>query len=532
MKQALHIFAKDARHFWPEIALSVAVTALFAWISPFAWKAQTGPFTPQLEILRPLASLLTILVPVGWWLLITRAVQGESLVGDRQWWITKPYEWPQLLGGKLLFVAVFVAAPFLIAQCVVLEEAGFRWHESLAGLGFDLFLVAATLLLPMVGLAAVTSSFARITLTVLGILIVVIVSIAILASAGGSSGFSPYDDRVSFPSFILLCAAAVVLQYARRRVWRSRLLLVSAPLLLVALSMAFSVQALVAKVYPRAGLGAAGALHVAIDTKGHASPPFPIRSDRLAVAVPLVVSGVGEGYGVQLDGVRATIVASDGRSWSTSWQHASGTFNGGEPSHASIPMEVDRKFFDAERSRPVTLRLNLATTLLRAGTDVRVTIQDRDFPVPGVGICAPVRGQADDPGNVESIVCRSPMRSPRLTGVVVRWDETSCQTGQEEGPGGGAETTMIGNLSDEPAEFGIAPVSVTPIWLGSMNGAESSTDGTVRKYRRVLCPGTLVHFIPYTRMRRAEVDVTLPNYQLPDLKGVGAVGGTIGLRVF
>ena len=127
------------------------------------------------QALRDVAGLLSVLLPVSWWILITRAVQGEKLVGDRQWWITKPYEWPQLLAAKLLLVAAFVLAPFVVAQCVLLEEAGFRWFDYLPGLGFDLVLVIGLMIAPVVALATVTSGIGKVLLTMLGFLILFVV---------------------------------------------------------------------------------------------------------------------------------------------------------------------------------------------------------------------------------------------------------------------------------------------------------------------------------------------------------------------
>ena len=148
MKQALHIFAKDARHFWPEITVSLVITAVFAWTYRYTWMADMVPGIPKLQYLQKLAEIVAGLVPVSWWILITRAVHAESLVGDRQWWITKPYEWPQLLGSKLLFLAAFVLLPFCVAQCVLLEVAGFHWFEYMPGLGFSLVLVLGILVGP------------------------------------------------------------------------------------------------------------------------------------------------------------------------------------------------------------------------------------------------------------------------------------------------------------------------------------------------------------------------------------------------
>lgn len=106
MKQTLHIIAKDARRFWPEIAILIVTTAAFAriypnqWLTPglyavSGWGGFAGPQGLQL-----LATVLAVLVPVSWLLLIARVIHGESLVGDRQFWLTRPYEWKQLLAAK------------------------------------------------------------------------------------------------------------------------------------------------------------------------------------------------------------------------------------------------------------------------------------------------------------------------------------------------------------------------------------------------------------------------------------------------
>ena len=128
MKQTLHIFAKDARRFWPEIAISIVTTAAFAriypnqWLTPglyavSGWGGFAGPQGLQL-----LATVLAVLVPVSWLLLIARVIHGESLVGDRQFWLTRPYEWKQLLAAKVLFLLVFLYLPFVAAQLVLLAR--------------------------------------------------------------------------------------------------------------------------------------------------------------------------------------------------------------------------------------------------------------------------------------------------------------------------------------------------------------------------------------------------------------------------
>lgn len=131
MKQILHIFAKDARRFLPEIVVSLAITVAFTWIYPYQWRSEYigavagGSFFVP-EEMTLLASCLTLLPPVSWWLLITRVIHAENLVGDCQFWITRPYEWPKLLAAKTLFLFGFLYLPLFLAQCVLLIQAGFH----------------------------------------------------------------------------------------------------------------------------------------------------------------------------------------------------------------------------------------------------------------------------------------------------------------------------------------------------------------------------------------------------------------------
>ena len=110
MRQAIHIFRKDARYCWPYIAAVVALTAVHAW--------QASVDTPWPEDYRLYTSdsLIALLMVLAWWLVIGAAVHGECLTGDRQFWTTQPYSWRSLLAAKLLFFAVFLALPVFISD--------------------------------------------------------------------------------------------------------------------------------------------------------------------------------------------------------------------------------------------------------------------------------------------------------------------------------------------------------------------------------------------------------------------------------
>jgi len=135
--QVLHIFRKDARHHWPEILVSLLLLSLYTWHS--ARQAGPAPFfvpgyptTSAFAIV--LAEILPLVLVVAWFFLIFRLVQEESLIGDRQFWVTRPYQWPSLLAAKVLFVVIFIHIPLFFAQCLLLKIAGFPIAPHLAGL--------------------------------------------------------------------------------------------------------------------------------------------------------------------------------------------------------------------------------------------------------------------------------------------------------------------------------------------------------------------------------------------------------------
>src|SRR5215475_2162267 len=104
MKQAIHIFKKDVRYLCLEICLFIALAALFGW-RDYNWS----------EILLPVTAVF----------FIVRLIQGETIPGDTQFWITRPYRWTSLLEAKVLFILNFISTPVLVARIVIVERSGF-----------------------------------------------------------------------------------------------------------------------------------------------------------------------------------------------------------------------------------------------------------------------------------------------------------------------------------------------------------------------------------------------------------------------
>ena len=80
MNQALHIFSKDTRHLRWEILVSLALLAAYLWAAPYEWRQAFGGLGANVVFASEMSLIvgaLTVLVPVSWWLVITRAVQDE-----------------------------------------------------------------------------------------------------------------------------------------------------------------------------------------------------------------------------------------------------------------------------------------------------------------------------------------------------------------------------------------------------------------------------------------------------------------------
>ncbi len=215
MKQILNIFRKDLRRFWRESAVSIALLATYAWNDPRGWAGEGNLvayggigalFTHQL-----LSGLVTVLLPVAWSFLIVRLVQGEALVGDRQFWVTRPYDWKKLLAAKVLFVALTINLPLLIVDFILLAKAGFSPTHYVIGLLWMQLLISLTLILPIATLATVTASVVQMILAALGIVLYMI-GVAALASVIPSSSFSDPADSVELALVLVTCGAVILWQ--------------------------------------------------------------------------------------------------------------------------------------------------------------------------------------------------------------------------------------------------------------------------------------------------------------------------------
>ena len=517
MKQILHILAKDARHLWIEILLSIAVTVAFALACPASWRAVIE-MRPESQIL---VRILELLVPASWWLLISNLIHDERLVGDRQFWLTRPYEWKKLLAAKLLFLLVFLYLPLFIAQCYLLAVAGFSPLSYLPGLLFNLCLISAVVILPLVAIAAVTSNFSHMTLVLLGILLSIAAFTALAVRINLASMTLPWETGVNFVVLICFCGAAIASQYSTRKTRASVLLLVSIPVLIFAIGEFIeSSQPLVDRSYPLSTSAADAPAQFIYSPSGSSGFNNLLTTAarlprQVSIQIPLDVSGVADRSVVIPDAIKATVETADGFRWDSAWQLLFGrNISPGEKT-AHVSFDMPLAVYDRLQSAPLTVHLTLALTQARAGRVTSISLPSGRFSVPDFGNCSPQARPTDPlgvPNEFFRIYCVSALRDPHLTQIqlVAHNQNSTCDAAPTDA--GVPNSTWKGSLSSWPAQFGLSSVQFP---YGVWPSAENYVDRDNSNLH--LCPGTPITFTGYNVVRRAQVAVTIEGLQLPAL---------------
>ena len=494
MNQILNIFRKDTRRFWLEILLSVAIIFAFAAACPNEWKAFHDPSDRQRMAL--ITSSLRLLTLIGWWLLIARVVHAETLVGDRQFWITRPYEWQKLLAAKVLFAVVWIGVPYLLAQSLILAEAGYSPLTYPPGLLLNLLMMSTAFLLPLFSVATVTQNFARLTLTLLACL-AIFVGCTFLTDGIVRSSYTsanPYTNWLLYPLLFCGCVLVIALQYATRRVWVSRTLLIALPFLLALTVAANRRQSLVDRAYPQPG--AASAAPFSVELAPGPNRPIDARSyeGQDYIDLPLRYSGVAEGYVVDAADFKFTLTAADGSQWTSPWQHTQDPIR--SSGTGGLSLQLSPALYDRFKSGPVTLHITYALNRYQADAVATVPYPTRDQAVPGIGICSGDSGYMDD-----TLLCRSALRDPRLTYFTTMWTSAPCSAS----PASSDATSQVGGWHEpENPTFALTPVWIFRSFFYRDDPAHAH-----------VCPGSPLTVTQYHLVDRTQTGVTLTNFVLP-----------------
>jgi hypothetical protein len=393
MQLMLHIFKKDARRLWWEIAVSMAVLAVFAGFDSLRTDA-----VPSL-----IESVLNLAVLAVWAFVAVLVIQGEGPVGDRQFWVTRPYPCGVLLGAKALALVTFIHVPSFAADCAILVARGFNPLGHLPALFAKQAALAIALTVPAAALAAVTRNLVQFVPAA-----VVVAGLAVFLDGTlmppELSWRSPGTAQRIIP---LVCAAVtgaaiLFLQYFRRRTNLARGLTVAALLaaglifVFIPREYVFRTQCVLwgLRIYPQpASMGVVIEKKPVVEQRYQ--PRGLVRTTAL-LSIPVRLSGMDQTpatrgrHSEQLD---LEVVGANGEKWkgpyfSFSWQFSQGRiwFNGlGE---GSIFLMLDRAFYDRVKDAKVTIHGRAGLTFFRLQEPVRMPALSVSTPVPGLGRCS------------------------------------------------------------------------------------------------------------------------------------------------
>jgi hypothetical protein len=505
--QIWNIFRKDLRHHWREIAASLALLAGFVWIEVREWSRHgevalgANAFIDQV-----LPSLVVPLLPISWIFLVVRAVQGESLVGDRQFWVTRPYDWTKLAAAKALFVLTFINLPLFLADIVLLALAGFPPSRYLGGLLWMQAIWIVLLLLPTAALSAVTASIGQMLLAMLLIALFGI-GFGVLSGLVPNSNFAGEVGAVYI--LLLLVTACVVLlrQYSRRKTAQSRWLIVGLAVAVVLIMVATPYRTLIARAYP---LTTSAELPLQLTLMpGQAPTPDEavFAGDQVPIRFPLSLSGLPKDSLVELNGAILTLTNAQGAHFDTGWEGRYGLLFRDQKT-AEQTFYIKRAVFDQMKSSPVHAQLVLAFVLYHDRHQRQLVVPRGEFSLPELGLCFAGSARLNSPGTLN---CRVPLRSPQFLLITTEVAASTCPLSKNVPPATPGELARgtVQNRDGGAADPGISPVHLLNVYLSEWNSPNSRiTPG--------ICPGTPLTLSNPEEVSHSRVELQFDNLSLAD----------------
>jgi hypothetical protein len=448
MRQALHIFKKDAWHLRWEIGIVLLLAFLLGW-------TERGSGLWLAEALFSLAASV----------LIARAVHAEAIPGDNQFWITRPYRWGSLLGAKLGFVLLFVSLPMMVVQFFLAWKAGFPVTTFLSGLLWSQMLVLCCAVLPVAALASMTSSLgAFFSVSMVPLILGLVFNSGLLLFFGSwgpeaNEGFGAVEwvrSSVAVVGASLISAVVIYCQYNGRRtaftrqfaIWGSAVFVTAYFLLPWTSALRFQ-SALSARPFD------ASALQVKVDAVKIVPYPYKLREGRkgVGIALPFSVSGIPDGLDGRADAVWVRIQAAGRR---PSEAHIGGLIpkidSSGDSAFAPHLL-LDPELFQNERVLHADIHVRLFLTLLGEAENISVPVQ-----ASALNAIDGLRCGIDFLGEFS---CRS----------AFRWPARAVYASFK--PGGSEPFTAIFSYSPFPAEMAFNPIESH--WVSRPVGSSKAT---------------------------------------------------------
>jgi hypothetical protein len=514
MRETLHIFKKDVRHRWPEILISLVLLLLYLRAAPRTEEA-AGMFDARSFPWDALSvQSISFLLLFLWIFLIVRVVQDEALVGDRQWWITKPYDWWKLLLAKVLIWVFFVATPLFFVQLILLHHFGFSISPNLLGVLKMQMGLAVFLFLPSLVLASLTRSLGQALIGVLAAFLLFAGITALFQIVPSSSMESAAEGTSAVQGVLVLgsLVGAVGWQYARRNTWASRGVVFGAFAAIGLIGVVTPYGKFVERKYPLVEVSESPARIVAgtIPTRARkGGMRAPNLSREVYLQIPVEVSGIPPDKVVRLDGIKAVIETPAGHRLDRGWR-AQGMALWPESGRQNAAYELKPNEYEALKSETVRLHVELALREYEQTKVREIVLTEGRFPVRDLGICQLTQSPS-------MIACLRPFRQP---GLAATFDphQAKCEAegDVEQIPEDRVSHVWYPPSSDDAIQPGLNPVLEYPLFFVS---PQSSVESGERWKRRIvhLCPGAEVKIAKPEEKRHVRVKLEMEGVRLEDL---------------
>jgi len=520
MRQILHIFQKDVHRHRPEIFISLSFLGLYIWIT----LRSSGRFETALfsgvgvsSWLLPWFSAESIppLMVLFWIFLAVRLVQGEPLIGDRQWWVTKPYEWWELLAAKELFFAVFISLPLFFAQLYLLHHAGFPVLSNLGAVLYTQLTLAWLLFVTGTGLGCLTKNLWQAALAAVAALVVGAVVASLLQkipNSSMSSSVGSVRDAATGLIASALFVGAIGWQYARRKKWNARCLLLIGAAVYFVPSALTPYAKLVEKKYPLVDSSVAPVQFTLVKIPQSKEPskklPYPMSYiPDVTFGVPLSVSGIAAGHLVRVDGTRVHIESSSAPKLDLDWQS-----NGAAewPNQQSgLMFSLRGNDFNNLKSQPVGLQIELALTEFEETEARDITLGEDKFWDKNLGFCHL------DERNPSVMTCIQALTAPRFTAT---FDPTTsqCEAPEDEKSFFDNRISHAGRFSSSSISL-LSPVENYQIFFAAGDWWwDFGKYGLPLRKRIFLCPGAKVRLAVPQAKGQVRIKMQLDGVRLGD----------------
>lgn len=394
MTQALHIFRKDLRHQSIDLAIYFALLLLTGFLVPTGWPGHWN----SNAILPWLRTLLQVAIPVFWLVIIARLVHEEAIVGDRQFWTTRPYRWSSLLGAKLLFLVVCIALPHFVMQWCLAIYGGVS--PFTAGFPVSATMHLLIVWIPMFLFACVTSTLVSAFFTTLGSVVLWMGMLAFVIGGNGPEANAPMVRPVFSILFAGIFAFLLILLYRKRSVQLGRVLMGTAAVIFLLLIYSVvrmspaSLGTMLLKALYRDG--AAPQLHLQYVPGRFSGHTSQNSSWLLAVPVPIALFGLPNGHRLH-DAAMQYHLQAGGYSYTSPWRPTALTPEG-------MTFRVPTDVLNHAGQADAHLSVSLAAEEIAPDQPQTTAIRDR-FAIPGGGSCDASNPPYENRSAPTSVVC-------------------------------------------------------------------------------------------------------------------------------